>query len=80
VKQSWKIRTELEKFSEMGFEFGWRNLQGSGIVKFLLYSPEGLKFSATFGEAEKSKVAKGQNIKNEVPSNKKIKGKRFTNR
>jgi hypothetical protein len=34
-------------------------------LNFLLVSPEyleGLHFSATFGEAEKSKVAKGQNF------------------
>ncbi|RMG80698.1 MAG: hypothetical protein D6707_05990, partial [Bacteroidetes bacterium] len=48
AEQSWKIK------------FGWKSLQGSGIVKFLLVSPEyleGLDFSATFGEAEKSKVS-----------------------
>jgi len=57
LEQSWKIK------------FGWKSLQGSGIVKFLLVSPEyleGLDFSATFGEAEKSKV-KNQRIKCEAP-------------
>jgi len=50
-------------------QFGWRNLQGFGTVKFLLVSPEyleGLDFSATFGEAEKSKVV-GTKLKRAFP-------------
>jgi len=44
AEQSWKIK------------FGWKSLQGSGIVKFRLYSPLGLIFSATFRSEANEKI------------------------